>query len=87
MAMKANTRKVFEYLKDNYEKNLTAADIATELNLTKRQVDGIFTRAIQIKGYGVREPDEVTNPDGSHEKVKWLRLTEEGLALDLDAPE
>ena len=28
MAMKENTRKVFDYLKDNTDKDLTAADVA-----------------------------------------------------------
>ena len=43
MAMKENTRKVFDYLKDNADKDLTAADVAEVLGLEKRQVDGIFT--------------------------------------------
>lgn len=42
MAMKENTRKVFDYLKDNTDKDLTAADVAEALGLEKRQVDGIL---------------------------------------------
>ena len=87
MAMKENTRKVFEYLRENDGENLTAADVAEALGLEKRQVDGIFTSALQRKGYGIREADEITLADNSHQKVKCLRLTEEGLALDLDAKE
>ena len=77
MAMKENTRKVFDYLKDNTDKDLTAADVAEALGLEKRQVDGIFTSALQRKGYGVREPAV----------VKYLRLTDKGLAFDPDAQE
>lgn len=85
MAMKPNTKKVFEYLKENNGVALTAADVAEALGLEKRQIDGIFTSAIQRKGYGVRTPAEVEIEDGSHKQVKFLSLTEAGLALDLDA--
>lgn len=84
-AMKENTKKVFEYLKENDGKDLTAADVAEALGLEKRQVDGIFTSALQRKGYGVREEAEITLADNSHQKVKYLRLTDEGFALDPDA--
>ena len=83
--MKPNTKKVFEYLKENNGVALTAADVAEALGLEKRQIDGIFTSAIQRKGYGVRTPAEVEIEDGSHKQVKFLSLTEAGLALDLDA--
>lgn len=86
-AMKENTRKVLDYLKENNGEDLTAADVAEALGLEKRQVDGIFTSAFQRKGLGVREPSEVTLEDGSHQKVKYLRLTDEGLNLDPDAQE
>lgn len=87
MAMKENTRKVFEFLKENDGKDYTAAEVAETLGLEKRQVDGIFTSAIQRKQYGYREEAEITLADNSHQKVKYLRLSEEGLALDLDAAE
>lgn len=86
-AMKENTRKVLDYLKENNDSNLTAADVAEALGLEKRQVDGIFTSAFQRKGYGERITDEVTLEDGSHQKVKYLRLTQMGLDLDPDAQE
>lgn len=85
MAMKPNTRLVFDYLKGNTDKDLTAADVAEALGLEKRQVDGIFTSALQRKSYGVREEAEIELADGSHQRVKYLRLTEDGLALDPDA--
>lgn len=84
-AMKENTRKVFDYLKNNSDKDLTAADVADILGLEKRQVDGIFTSALQRKGLGVREPAEIELADGSHQKVKYLRITEEGFTFDPDA--
>ena len=42
-AMKENTRKVFDYLKEHDGEDLTAANVAEALGLEKRQVDGIFT--------------------------------------------
>lgn len=85
--MKENTRKVFDYLKDNTDKDLTAADVAEALDLEKRQVDGIFTSALQRKNLGIREVGEIELADGSHQKVKYLRLTEDGMAFDPDAQE
>lgn len=82
--MKENTRKVFDYLKDNADKDLTAADVAEVLGLEKRQVDGIFTSALQRKNLGVREEAEIELADGSHKRVKYLRLTDQGLSLNPD---
>ena len=82
MAMKANSRKVFEYLKSINGENVTAADVAAACELEKRQVDGIFTSALQRKGLGVRVPAEIELADGSHQKVKFLQLTEAGMAFD-----
>lgn len=85
MAMSTNSKMVFEFLKENNGVDLTAADVAEALSLEKRQIDGIFTSAIQRKGYGVRVPGEIELEDGTHKAVKWLHLTDEGMTLDLDA--
>lgn len=87
MAMKENSKKVLNYLKELNGANVTAADVAAALGLEKRQVDGIFTSAIQRKGYGVRVPDEIELEDGTHKAIKFLRLTDAGFALDPDAEE
>ena len=87
MALKENSRKVFEYLKANNGADLTAADVAAALGLEKRSVDGIFTSAIQRKGLGVRTPAEVELEDGTHKAVKLLSLTPAGMAFDPDAEE
>lgn len=87
MAMKENTKNVLNYLKAHNDDNLTAAEVAEALDLEKRQVDGIFTSALQRKGYGERIPAEREEADGSHTKIKILHLTDSGLALDPDADE
>ena len=85
MAMKENSKKVLEYLKSINGENVTAQDVADALGLEKRSVDGIFTSAIQRKGLGIRTPAEIELDDGSHKAVKFLSLTDAGMAFDPDA--
>ena len=80
--MKDNSKKVFNYLKEIDGANVTAADVAEALDIPKKSVDGIFTAAIQRKGYGVRVPAEVELEDGTHKPVKFIQATEAGLAYD-----
>lgn len=87
MAMKENSKKVLNYLKEVNGASVTAADVATALDLDKKVVDGIFTSAIQRKGLGIRTPAEVELEDGTHKEVKFLSLTPAGLAFDPDADE
>ena len=87
MAMKENSKKVLNYLKEINGENVTAADVAAALGLEKRSVDGIFASAIQRKGYGVRVPAEIELEDGTHKQVKFLTLTPAGMSFDPDAVE
>ena len=85
-AMKENTKKVITYLQGlDASDNVTAADVADALGLEKRSVDGIFTSAVQRKQLGYRDEAEIELDDGSHKKVKFLRLTEAGKAVDVNA--
>ncbi len=84
--MKENTKKVITYLQGlNANDNVTAADVAEALHLEVRSVNGIFTRAIQVKGFGFRDEQEIELEDGTHAKVKFLRLTDAGKAVDVNA--
>ena len=85
--MKENSKNVLNYLKENKGVNLTAADVAEALGLEKRQVDGIFTSAIQRKNLGVRTAAEIELENGTHKQVKFLSLTDAGMAFDPDAEE
>lgn len=85
-AMKENTKNVIVYLQGLDESaNVTAQDVATALDMEKRSVDGIFTSAVQRKGYGIRVPAEVELEDGTHKAVKFLKLTAAGRELDVNA--
>ena len=86
MAMKENSIKVLNYLKQHNGEQLTAADVAEALGIAKRSVDGSFT-SLQRKGLGVRTPAEVENADGSHTPIKLLSLTAEGMQFDPNATE
>ena len=87
MAMKENSVKVLNYLKQINGQDVTAADVAEALGLEKRSVDGIFTSAIQRKGLGIRTAAEVELADGTHKQVKFLNLTDAGMAFDPAAEE
>lgn len=85
MAMSENSKKIFNYLKTIGDAKVTAADVAAALGIEdKRVVDGAFTSAIQRNQLGVRTPAEVELADGSHVQVKFLSLTEKGMAYDPD---
>lgn len=83
-AMKENSRKVLTYLQEHADEDLIAAEVAEALGLEKRSVDGIFT-AFQKKDLGKRVEVERENEDGTHTKVKLLKLTGAGLEFDPDA--
>lgn len=87
MAMSENSVKVLNHLKGINGADVTAQDVADALGLAKKSVDGIFTSAIQRKGYGVREVAEIQLEDGTHKAVKFLKLTEAGMAFDPTATE
>ena len=85
MAMKENSKNVLNYLKNIAGENVTSGDVAAALGLENRQVDGIFTSSIQRKGLGIRVPAEIELEDGTHKAVKFLQLTDAGMAFDPDA--
>ena len=87
MAMKENSARVLNYLKEIGDAQVTSADVAEALGLEKRQVDGIFTSAIQKKRYGVRIPAEIELEDWTHKNINFLKLTDAGYALDPTADE
>lgn len=83
-ALKENSKIVFNYVKDNEDKNITAADIAEGTGLELKSVNGIVTSAFQRKGLMERIPAEITMPDGTHKAVKVIKLTDEGRAFDVN---
>lgn len=83
--MKPNTKAVIKYLQGLGNKDVTAADVAEALDLPKKSVDGVFTMAIQKKDLGFRQEAEIEVEEGKHKTVKFLKLNDAGMALDVDA--
>ena len=83
--MKPNTKAVIKHLQSLGNADVTAADVAAALDIPKKSVDGSFTMAIQKKGLGFRQEAEVEIEGGKHATVKFLKLTDAGMALDVDA--
>ena len=81
MAMKENSLRILNYLKEHNGEQMTSGDVAEALGLEKRQVDGSFT-SFQKKGWGVRTPAEVELADGTHKAIKLLSLTDAGMEYD-----
>ena len=85
MALKENSRKVFDYVKAHEGEDFTAKDIAAALDLAVQSVNGIVTSAFQRKGLMERIPSEILLEDGTHKPVKFIRLTAEGQEFDPEA--
>ena len=82
--MKENTRKVFDYVKAHDGEKFIAADIAADLGLEIKSVNGIVTSAFQKKGLMERVPAKI-EVDGETKDVKFIQLTDAGRAFDPDA--
>ena len=83
--LKPNSKLVYDYVKENKNSKITAADIAEGTGLEVRQVNGIVTSAFQRKGLMERVPAEIALEDGSHKAVKFIRLTDAGKEFDPNA--
>lgn len=77
-----NAQIVLDYVKSMEGKNITANDIAEATGLGIKTVNGVVTSAFQKKGYMERTEAEIELEDGTHKKVKFISLTEEGKAKD-----
>ena len=99
--MKDSTKNVIKFLQANADADMTAIDVVMGMGLAGddvnsdefkkevKRVNGVFTASLQRKGYGYREVAqvEVANEDGNskYANVKFLKLTDAGINLDVDA--
>lgn len=86
MALKDNSKNIFNYVKAHDGEDFTAKDIAAALDLNPRSVNGSVT-ALCKKDLMVRVDAEIENADGTHDKVKLIQLTDAGREFDPDAEE
>lgn len=82
--MKESTRMIFDFLKDNHGAQLTNTDIAEALGLGAKSVVGSVNSFVK-KEWAVRTPVQVEGADGKPVTVKYISLTEAGMAYDPDA--
>lgn len=85
--LKPNSKLIFDYVKENDGKDMTAADIASVTGLDVKVVNGSVTSAFCKKGLMERVPAEMELEDGSHKAIKLIRLTDAGRAFDPNAEE
>lgn len=85
MAMKPETVEIFDYIKKHDGEDFTAKDIAEALGRNVKSVNGSIT-SFQRKGLTERIEAEMELADGTHEKVKLIKLTDEGRVFDPSAP-
>jgi hypothetical protein len=86
-ALKENSKNIFNYVREHEDENITAQDIADALGLGVKQVNGSVTSAFQRKGLMERIEAERTLEDGTHAKVKFIKLTDLGRAFDPESAE
>ena len=68
------------------ERQVTSKDIAAELGMPSRSVEGIITSGlIRNKNLVERVQAEITNEDGTHTPIKLIVLTDAGRAYDHEA--
>lgn len=95
MKLKENSLTVYNYVKEHEDENITANDIAEATGLTSRQVNGIITMAFQRHKdeeknevpLMERVVAEVEEADGTHSKVKLIKLTDEGRNITVEVAE
>lgn len=79
MAMKENTKRILVFLQENAGEDMTHNDIAEALELGPRQVIGSFNSFVK-KGWGYRE-EATVEIEGAKKTIKFLKLSEEGMAV------
>lgn len=88
--MTKNSRKVFDYLRAHYGEKVTAQDVAAALGVSLSAVTGSVNGLASTKkhpAYAIRTEAEIPAEDGKTAKVKYISLTEEGMAFDPDKAE
>lgn len=83
--MTEGSRKVFDFLKANNGIQVTAQEAAKNLGVSIGTVTGSVNGLVK-KGYAVREEATAT-VDGAEKTVKYISLTDAGMAFDPDAVE
>ena len=94
--MKPNVKAIYDYILAHESENITAKDIAAALGIDDvRKVNGVITMSLQrhrneekeIVPLAQRVEAEVEEADGTHTKVKLIKLTDEGRNIEIEEVE
>ena len=88
--MTDTAKLVFSYLRENYGKDISAQAMAKDLGISINAVTGSVNglcRDTKHPAYAVRKEVEVAGEDGKTSTIKYISLTDEGLAFNPDAAE
>lgn len=86
--MTENSKKIFDFLKENYGTSFTKEDLATALGVSIPTITGSVNGLVK-KGYAVRTEEVIpSGQEGGKDTVlKHIELTEAGLSYDPEAEE
>ena len=81
-----NAKVIMKRLQELEGADITVHDLSEDIGLPVNSITGTFNSFVK-KGLGERVIAEIELEDGSHKTVKFLKLTDAGQALDVDAAE
>ena len=81
-----NAKVIMKRLQELEGADITVHDLSEDIGLPVNSITGTFNSFVK-KGLGERVIAEIELEDGSHKTVKFLKLTDAGLNLDVDATE
>ena len=84
--LSANAKVIMKRLQELEDADITVHDLSEDIGLPVNSITGTFNSFVK-KGLGERVIAEVELEDGTHKTVKFLKLTDAGQALDVDAAE
>lgn len=79
--MTENSAKVFNYLKEHFGEKITHQRIVADLEISSPAVSGSVNGLVK-KDYAVRTEETDMDKDGKETTVKYISLTDAGLAFD-----
>lgn len=82
--MTENSGKVFNYLKEHFGEQITHQRVVADLGISSPAVSGSVNGLVK-KGYAVRTEDVAMDADGKEVTIKYISLTDAGLAFDPNA--
>ena len=82
--MTENSAKVFNYLKEHFGEQTTHQRIVADLGVSSPAVSGSVNGLVK-KGFAVRTEEVEMDADGKEATVKYISLTDAGLAFDPNA--